>query len=202
MAPDLTISNSRLSFLHPVHSWNSTNLAETVNSILLKPAEHKKWNKVVSPGKYNNLGFYGKKKDWNKINSLENQNQLSYKNTKKDFSVTSKNIINISVISNKNKKIENLNVSEFKFSFDKTKKEWNEMNQTSHSGAIFVAKEIRNPLKYKELTVKSASLSIEKDKEKKCNNLVQCRADSFQKEGMENYSCDCKDCKCKCHRCT
>ena len=107
MAPELSISHSSnfniLTDNHPT-TWNMLVSAQLTNSIEIQAKHHdskNEWNGVVSPSKRNNIKLISQKKSWNEINSKQNLNTLNYdKIQKKNLAVPSKNIINISEMSN------------------------------------------------------------------------------------------------------
>ena len=209
MAPNLTISQSNaFSFINQALPWNTVVSEVSINSICLTPPQKSSndWNRIVSPAKRNNIKLLSNKKSWNEINSLENINALHYdKIQRPNVAVPSRNIINISVMSNKKKQIENFKLSELRISFDKTKlkKEWNEEfdQKVTRNGDFFVSKIQRPENKLictQNFTVRSISHSLEKKSNSSCDYKT-CRQVSFSKEGEEKEKCSKIDCKCKCH---
>lgn len=212
MAPELSISHSSnfniLTDNHPT-TWNMLVSAQLTNSIEIQAKHHdskNEWNGVVSPSKRNNIKLISQKKSWNEINSKQNLNTLNYdKIQKKNLAVPSKNIINISVMSNKKKQQENYKSSEVRITFDKCEKKWKDTNQKVIRNGEFCVEKIKRPENKLDLvqrfTVRSISHSM--SKERKNEALIQCHQESFTNNSEEikikSFSIE-GNCRCQCHK--
>lgn len=212
MAPELSISHSsNFNILTDNHhtTWNMLVSAQLTNSIEIEAKHHDskyEWNDVVSPSKRNNIKLISQKKSWNEINSKQNLNTLNYdKIQKKTLAVPSKNIINISVMSNKKKQQENYKSSQVRITFDKCEKKWKDTNQKVIRNGEFCVEKIKKPENKLDLvqrfTVRSISNSISKERKKEV--LIQCHQESFtnNSEEIKNKSLSIEgNCRCKCHK--
>lgn len=212
MAPELSISHSsNFNILtdNPHTTWNMLVSAQLTSSIEIEAKHHDskyEWNDVVSPSKRNNIKLISQKKSWNEINSKQSLNTLNYdKIQKKTLAIPSKNIINISVMSNKKKQQENYKSSQVRITFDKCEKKWKDTNQKVIRNGEFCVEKIKRPENKLDLvqrfTVRSISNSV--SKERKNEVLIQCHQESFtnNSEEITNKSLSIEgNCRCQCHK--